>query len=260
MELSEYKEKTGYSINSAGNQRILRKLVEQNVICLINQVVAHFMENPEVAGDYTNEIYQMAFQFDYENAAIDEGWILSPLNDFFFHEDNQYYLSVNLNERGRVYVSVHGQDYPGQDADGKKIWEFDSDDYEEIPEELENIDLTDESEVWDYLTDEEILPGYSTLYVDVEDSDFQLSEAATWKELCENKSITPYENEALEFWAVSSWLSQKLEAQGETVTEFFDFTVWSRGTSGQSIFLDSVIQEIALDMEILKGQKNEWRV
>ena len=64
--------------------------------------------------------------------------------------------------------------------------------------------------------------------------------------------------DALEHWIVSKSLGLKLGQRGEIVRKFFDFTIWGRTTSGQSISIDSVIVEIALEMEILTGQKYDW--
>lgn len=77
----------------------------------------------------------------------------------------------------------------------------------------------------------------------------------------EGVDIDPYEREALEFWIVSDFLQRKLGEKGEATTDnLFGLTVWGRTTSGQAILLDSVIAEIALDMEILVGQRNEWKI
>jgi hypothetical protein len=66
--------------------------------------------------------------------------------------------------------------------------------------------------------------------------------------------------EALEHWAVTKWLGEKLQAHGEMVIfGFLDFeAIWGRTTSGQAILLDHVIGEIAEEMEILEGQKWDW--
>ena len=53
------------------------------------------------------------------------------------------------------------------------------------------------------------------------------------------------DNEVFEWWVVSSWLRVKLESRGEVILDNDYGTWWGRGTSGQSIELDSVIQDIA---------------
>jgi len=67
--------------------------------------------------------------------------------------------------------------------------------------------------------------------------------------------------EILEHWIVTSWFADKLEEHGEKVIRnFFGLdAIWCRRCSGQAILFDGVIGEIAAEMEILKGQKNEWK-
>lgn len=62
--------------------------------------------------------------------------------------------------------------------------------------------------------------------------------------------------EIYEWWTVSSWLLDKLKEYGEPVIEYEN--LWGRTTTGQSIKLDWVIGQIALDLEILEGQKHDW--
>jgi hypothetical protein len=53
------------------------------------------------------------------------------------------------------------------------------------------------------------------------------------------------EPEIYEFWSVDDWLYEKLKAKGEIVFDCLDFHVWGRQTTGQAIYMDSVIQRIA---------------
>ena len=78
------------------------------------------------------------------------------------------------------------------------------------------------------------------------------------EESCYVQNIDLEYREVYEFWHVSDFFADKLRENGETVTEILDFNVWSRCTSGQAIMLDSVIETIARDMEILSGQAYEW--
>lgn len=64
----------------------------------------------------------------------------------------------------------------------------------------------------------------------------------------------------LEWWLVTEWLAEKLEAQGEPVLEWGNNHYWGRTCSGQAILLDGVITSICRDMEILEGQANEWKL
>ena len=85
------------------------------------------------------------------------------------------------------------------------------------------------------------------------------SDAEDWEDLCRIEGIEPDPDEIYEHWVVDDFLYEKLEQQGESVGELFNLRIWGRGCTGQVIKLDSVIQQIAADMEILAGQANEWK-
>ena len=51
--------------------------------------------------------------------------------------------------------------------------------------------------------------------------------------------------EPLEFWFVSSWLGSQLKEVGGIVYDLGTCSVWGRETSGQSIYLDGIMQEVA---------------
>lgn len=57
------------------------------------------------------------------------------------------------------------------------------------------------------------------------------------------------EFEIYEYWAVSDWLADELKSQGEPVATFGLTNVWGRGTSGQAIALDGVIERIVEQTE-----------
>ena len=51
--------------------------------------------------------------------------------------------------------------------------------------------------------------------------------------------------EAMEHWIVSDWLADKLSERGEMVNkDIYGLTVWGRCTTGQAVYLDSVIKNI----------------
>ena len=70
------------------------------------------------------------------------------------------------------------------------------------------------------------------------------------KELCEQFDVDTddYRNDIYEHWIVSSWLADKLEAEGETIGRLCGLTIWGRGCTGMSISLDSVMQRIACSL------------
>jgi hypothetical protein len=71
----------------------------------------------------------------------------------------------------------------------------------------------------------------------------------TWGDLCKSEGIDPYQREVFEHWLVSDWLADKLEAHGEKVDrDFAGMTVWARTTTGQAIYADYVIEQIATEL------------
>ena len=52
-------------------------------------------------------------------------------------------------------------------------------------------------------------------------------------------------DEVLEWWLIDSWLAERLQQEGEVVIEEYGCYWWGRSTSGQAIYLDSVIQKVA---------------
>ena len=67
----------------------------------------------------------------------------------------------------------------------------------------------------------------------------------TCKKLTEEFDLDYEYIEALKYWIVSDWLADKLEEQGELVTNnFYNLSIWGRSCSGQSIEIDYVMQTI----------------
>jgi hypothetical protein len=70
-----------------------------------------------------------------------------------------------------------------------------------------------------------------------------------WRELCEDNDIEPYQREVFEHWIVSDWFADKLAEKGEKVDkDFAGLTVWARTTTGQAIYMDSVIETIHAEL------------
>ena len=66
----------------------------------------------------------------------------------------------------------------------------------------------------------------------------------TAEDVCSELCVDPYEREIFEHWAVSNHLARRLKDHGEKVSRFDNFEVWARTTTGQSISIDGVIENI----------------
>lgn len=111
-------------------------------------------------------------------------------------------------------------------------------DYESAAE-YAGWEYDDEEEVWRY-------PNSEDTYDDVQ-------------ELCDSEGLDYDYYEPYEYWIVSDRLGKQLKDRGQIVEEVFGLTIWGRCTTGQAILLDHVISEICSDMEILEGQRYEWK-
>lgn len=75
--------------------------------------------------------------------------------------------------------------------------------------------------------------------------------AYSWQEACEQDAIDPYDREVYEHWVVSDWLADKLIAHGEKVDkDFAGMCVWARTTTGQAIYIDDVVEQIAKEIAL----------
>jgi len=105
---------------------------------------------------------------------------------------------------------------------------------------------------------------YSTDHYDCdleENCDCDEDEKAQFPEYCECECSCESEPvEIYEWWSVSEFLAEKLKEKGQPILEDFGYTIWGRTCTGQSIMLDEVISEICIGMEILEGQKTEWKL
>ena len=52
-------------------------------------------------------------------------------------------------------------------------------------------------------------------------------------------------SEVLEWWLVTPYMAELLKEKGEVILSDYDCYWWGRQTSGQALYMDGVIQEIA---------------
>lgn len=62
--------------------------------------------------------------------------------------------------------------------------------------------------------------------------------------LISEEYLYQFVDDVMEWWLIDSWLAERLKAQGEVIIEEYGCYWWGRQSSGQAIYMDSVIQEI----------------
>jgi hypothetical protein len=60
-----------------------------------------------------------------------------------------------------------------------------------------------------------------------------------------NEDAIIYDSDVLEWWLVTSHMARWLKAQDEVIIEDLGCCWWGRTTSGQAIYIDGVISDIA---------------
>lgn len=232
----------------ADYQRAVGEFVSRGVIACASSLVY------ELAQRLQDEDLLDAFRgpIDYEEAATQENWERADSGLFYRATGFEHYLSINLHERGQMHVSVHKQEFFGQEANGAVVWEFSGSEEESVDlDGSESLDLTEADAVEQYLYEQGIFTLEDSLSKDSE-ALFETCSADTWQDLCGIESIETedYEREIFEHWIVSDCLADKLETEGEKIMrDFFGFTIWGRSTTGQAISIDQVICDIYDDMQ-----------
>ena len=92
----------------------------------------------------------------------------------------------------------------------------------------------------------------------------QLEETSNMEELCRELQIDTddFRDDVYEHWLISGWLAARLRERGEVTGDICGLTIWGRCTTGQSICLDRVIQNLAIELwqeewdEFVKSQEN----
>lgn len=75
-------------------------------------------------------------------------------------------------------------------------------------------------------------------------------------EISELENLESEYTDIMEYWIVSRYLADKLNEKGHPVVSDGSNMIWGRTTSGQTIYMDGVINEICFDIQILDGQEN----
>ncbi len=167
-------------------------------------------------------LYDLAVaRHDYEEACREAGWEEVTDPTWFVFTDGSSTFVVKEGDESQAWDSLL------QDLDASPEDYLDLDETMTAQEVCEDIG-------WDLVD--------SPTFYNPETS--ETSEAEGWEDLASEFGIDPHEWEAYEHWIVSDWLANKLTERGYTVREVLGLTVWARGTTGQAIYIDGVIEDI----------------
>lgn len=188
-----------------------KQFVEREICYCVSLLISEMYKHiDQLDGDDQEALMDLAVSSrDWQEPAEEEGWIEIG--------DSQYVF-----KNGKTFIVYDSEDW-------ERLCREHSISFDEETDAKEAAEDAD----WELVTD----TFYNKETGDTDD-------AEDWEELCNNNRIDPYEREAYEHWLVSGWGGEKLSQQGETVRELTGLTVWARGTTGQMIAMDGVIQSI----------------
>lgn len=208
-----------YSMMSPVNERILNKLVNNEVYCNMTQEVEYILNSTLQNGDYSDAPFSIE---DYDEA-IDEAR-KHVCEECGACDDFEDYDPLTADE-----TDFHGVDWDPQE------------------------------------------PVYTCPVCGLEHRTLQEARECCSHEDCKRCNscgciygeydfgeLDNTQPEIYEWYAVSDWLGKRLSQYGEVVIDAYGKRYWGRQCTGQSIICDSVIEQIAYDLEILEGQTHSW--
>jgi len=247
------------------NQGTCHQLVEREVIHCASYMMSSLLQSENVADVDQDDLFNLCESFEswqetFENNAPDDCTVEFQGETHFIPEDY----------RILVYVVCAGED--------TKVFSCLDDAWvyleDLVPADDDETLATVQSMNWNEPGDVTIAgKSYSVIEDEThtqDDADIIAAGIAdelivldfddAYEQVC-NDELGIYDRdslEVLEHWIVTSWFAHKLQEHGQVVGEVFDFYIWGRTCSGQSIAMDGIIRSIADSMEILHGQKNDW--
>lgn len=205
------------------NQELASKLVEREVYCCVSSLVIGLAQ---IAHEVSYKRFQDAFGFDqdklrdlcqrpnYEEAArsfVMDDADLDQLEEVA--DENGYWGDV----LDACVPCVHKVDPVFWCYTGRETTFDDEDEAREAA--IESVLPEIRKQVWAITTN--------------------------YEEVCSKYDLDYDYDEVYEHWVVSDWLARKLGERGEITGDVAGLTVWGRCCTGQSISMDSVVQDIA---------------
>lgn len=210
-------------------QELARRLVEREVYYCVSSLVSTLSALVQNASyevqrnegiSWEDDIYPLLGSTDYEEAGTQHINDCDDLDDLETMADNVGYWSDAIELTG---------------------WNEDSEYDEGDGEEPHTMGFSEWFEMMEVAGDEK--PALDALRT------YIIDHTSDWEEFCRENDVDTddFRSEVYEHWIVSDWLARKLKARGYCVGEVCGLTIWGRQCTGQSMCLDHVIQQIALE-------------
>lgn len=212
------------------NQEQARNLVEREIYCCVSSLMSGVM--------------QIAYNIPYKEFTNAFGTNQDELMDLFQRPDYE--------EAARAFIMDDADlDQLKEIAENNGYWE-DVLSASKVPEVSEDEDgcfrLPDSTELFDDEYDAECEAIESVLPEIRKQVWAIVNTGDAYQKICNDYDLEYDYCEVYEHWVVSSWLAKRLHERDEVVEDFAGLTIWGRCCSGQSICMDSVIQNIAEEL------------
>lgn len=217
-------------------QELASRLVQREVICCVSTLISGMAELAnhvpyrllrDAFCTDTDEIMNLCQRPDYEEAARQFIMDDADLDELESIADEHGYWSDVIDD-ANVPVTFASE----PDEDGDVLWGFTG----------AKAEYGDEDDALEAAVDS-VMPaireGVWTLVSETSDA---------YEQVCTEFNLDPEMLEAYEHWVVSDWLAERLSARGYIIGDFAGLTIWGRCCTGQSISLDCVIQDIAMEL------------
>ena len=195
-------------------------LVNREIFYCVSYLISEmFKLQDHLDPDDQEALYDLAVASrDFEEPAQDAGWeeVTDPTWMVFQNGDDLKVIKEGDEEEAWKQIAMEIDEFEGHEPD-------------------ESYQESCEADGWSLLD----TPTFFNLETG------EVSDADDWEALCSEQNIDPNEAEAYEHWLCSNFLGDKLTERGYTVREFMGMTIWARGCTGQAIYCDWVMEDIA---------------
>lgn len=210
----------------SNTQELASRLVQSHIVCCVSTLIEGLLK---VSSELDYKVFADAFDIDIDDltALCQRPDYETAARDFIFDDADVADLESIADDNGYWDDVVDGlvPEVEEVDDDGTAYYT-----YGDVTERFEDEDEAKEAAI------NSVMPT-------IREAVWKIT--TDYEAICSNHGLDYEYTEALEYWAVSDWLSRKLAEKGESIAEVCGLTVWGRCTSGQMLACDAVIEEIA---------------
>ena len=216
-------------------QDLAGRLVQREVVCCVSSLVSGLTELSQLVG-YSELRDALGTDSDELSALCQRTNYQEAVRQFIMDDADRVELEEVAEQHGYWSEVLADAKVPevfesSPDEDGDTLWG-----YEGAEPTYGDEDDAREAAI------ESVLPAIRACVWELINTDDEYQ----W--VCREYDLDYDYDEVYEHWVVSGWLQRKLAEKGEITGDLCGLTIWGRCCTGQSMVLDSVIQEITREL------------